>query len=130
MSRQVQLPLLSEVRARLETLRADPGARVTVLALARACGLSNTTFRRNFPDVVADITAAAPTTSDTAVHRPGSDRHGTQLRRLRRDNQNLRSQFDLACAQIQHLTLLNEQLRDRLHSAVAITRIPPGSTRI
>ncbi|GAA1409789.1 hypothetical protein [Oerskovia paurometabola] len=34
------------------------GRAPSVLAVARAVGLSNTTFRRNFPEVVVEITAA------------------------------------------------------------------------
>ncbi|MFI9754724.1 hypothetical protein [Streptomyces collinus] len=58
MTRRTDLPSEARVRAALTRLRqtaTDTGKRPTVLAAqAREFGLSNTTFRRHFPDIARD----------------------------------------------------------------------------
>lgn len=48
------------VRKRMEEMLAachDSNRRPSVLAFARSLGVSNTTFRRRYPDLVQEITA-------------------------------------------------------------------------
>ncbi|WP_037305711.1 hypothetical protein [Amycolatopsis orientalis] len=124
MSRHIDLPSTEEVLARLGTLRAEPGTRVSVLALARAVGLSNTTFRRHFPAIVDDLVTGLPTSSTPA--RPShTDDRSSEILRLRREILDLRAQLDVACAQIQHLALVNERLRNELHAALSVHRVRP-----
>ena len=66
------MPSHDDVRAMLIQLRADTevtGREASVLALARRVGLANTTFRRNFPGIVAELT-------EHAAIRPQSHRTG------------------------------------------------------
>jgi hypothetical protein len=56
------IPSRDEVLAALAKLQADAqgtGRQPAVLALARQLGLANTTFRRNFPDITADLASQA-----------------------------------------------------------------------
>ena len=58
MSRSVELPAEHEVRAAPREIidqARQTGHRPNVLAVARRFGLSNTTFRRNFPDVAREL---------------------------------------------------------------------------
>ncbi|MFF1505669.1 hypothetical protein ACFVZR_39050 [Streptomyces sp. NPDC058316] len=52
-----------------------------MLALATSLGLANTTFRRNFPDVCAQLTASPPT--------PGSTNGADAYTGLKADNARL-----------------------------------------
>jgi hypothetical protein len=106
-------------------LLTDTGGKPpTVLSLARHLGLANTTFRRHFPDITAELshqrTASAPTNpaAVTAFQRL----HGDNAR-LRATNQNLAEHLDLAMANIQRLTLENQRLRHELEAAVNVTHL-------
>src|SRR4051794_24689513 len=57
MTRHTGLPTIEDVRAALAALHADVKTTraPTVLALAQRVGLANTTFRRNFPAIVAQM---------------------------------------------------------------------------
>jgi hypothetical protein len=89
------------------------GNQVSVLALARRLALANTTFRRNFPDVVEQLAQQAPAAAcPSPPTRPDGTRdyaHDNAV--LRTQNRHLRHQLELACAQIQRLALENDQLR-------------------
>jgi len=61
-NRRTDLPSEARVRATLTRLRqraTETGQRLTVLALAREFGLSNTAFRRHFAYIVRDIADAS-----------------------------------------------------------------------
>jgi hypothetical protein len=63
MIRRIDLPSELRVRAALARSRQQAtgsGRRLTVLALAREFELSNSTFRRRFPDAARDIAEASP----------------------------------------------------------------------
>ncbi|MFE0023324.1 hypothetical protein [Amycolatopsis sp. NPDC059021] len=127
MSQRIGLPTVAEVHATLDAMRAHSG-RVSVLALAQALGLANTTFRRNYPTVVAALATRRDhnlADAATAPTGPGPEAgsHADSLTLLRRDNQELRAQLDLACAQIQRLSLDNDALRRQLEAAQHIPRI-------
>ncbi|MFE0207355.1 hypothetical protein [Streptomyces sp. NPDC058985] len=127
MTRRTDLPSEARVRAALTRLRhtaIDTGKRPTVLALAREFGLSNTTFRRHFPDIARDIAEAART-SAPAADTPTS--HYDQLvarnAKLRRRNKELTAHLTLAAARIQQVTLDNQRLKQQLEAATGVTRI-------
>ena len=127
------MPSHDDVRAMLAQLRAEkdlPGREPSVLTLARRLGLANTTFRRNYPGIVAELTAQAASRPQ-ATAPPGRYQQLEQAAaELRRDNQQLRDHLDLAAAVIQRLTLENQRLRRQLEDAAKVTRIAAVSTRL
>lgn len=126
------MPSHDDVRAMLAQLRAEkdlPGREPSVLTLARRLGLANTTFRRNYPGIVAELTAQAASRPQ-ATAPPGRYQQLEQTAaELRRDNQQLRDHLDLAAAVIQRLTLENQRVRRQLEDAAKVTRIAAASGR-
>jgi hypothetical protein len=124
-TRRTALPSPEDVHLAIKQLTETTGKPPTVLALAGHLGLANTTFRRHFPDLTADLTqrrSANPTGPDPAASTP--------FQRLQHDNAHLRAtnralsqHLELAVANIQRLTLDNHQLRHQLEAATNITRI-------
>ncbi|MBU3864409.1 hypothetical protein KN815_10050 [Streptomyces sp. 4503] len=95
----------------------------SVLKLARQLGLSNTTFRRRFPDIARELGTLR---SAPAIPADGPSEHDRLMARnakLRRRNQELASELALATAQLQHLAMTNERLREALENASTITSI-------
>src|SRR3954462_10698488 len=81
----------------------ETNTRPSVLMLARRLDLTNTTFRRRYPDIAREIAdhRAAP-----ASPRSGPTEHDKLIARnakLRNRNRELAVQLALAAAQIQHL---------------------------
>lgn len=137
MSRLRDLPSEDKVRAAagevIEQAR-QTGHRPSVLAVARRFGLSNTTFRRNFPDIARELgehrrqppTAAEGSIADTVE----AARELTLLERnakLLRDNTILAEHLELAVANIMRLTLENCQLRRELEAATKVTTLDSTS---
>ncbi|MFJ2377141.1 hypothetical protein ACIOZL_31090 [Streptomyces sp. NPDC087769] len=56
------LPSRADVSAAVDALTAETGRAPSVLALATRLGLANTTFRRNFPTICAELTRSRPAT--------------------------------------------------------------------
>ncbi|MFI5864659.1 hypothetical protein [Streptomyces sp. NPDC051546] len=101
----------------------ETNTRPSVLMLARRLDLTNTTFRRRYPEIAREIAdhRAAPTTP-----RSGPTEHDRLVARnakIRRRNRDLTSQLALAAAQIQHLALRNERLQEALEEASNVTSI-------
>ncbi|WP_406358507.1 hypothetical protein [Streptomyces sp. NBC_00658] len=127
MTRRVDPPSEARVRAVLTRLRqqvAQTGKHPTVLALAREFGLSNTTFRRHFPDIARDISEAART-SAPAASTPTSHYRLLVARnaKLKRRNKELTAHLTLAAARIQQITLDNQRLKQQLEVVTGVTRI-------
>ncbi|WP_328373637.1 hypothetical protein OG800_50665 (plasmid) [Streptomyces sp. NBC_00445] len=85
--------------------------------------LTNTTFRRRYPEIAREIadhraTPAAPRSGPTEQDRPVA-----RNAKLRRRNRELTTQLALAAAQIQHLALHNERLQEALEEASNVTSI-------
>lgn len=129
MSRVGNLPHEARVRKALDELllqAEETGTTPSVLALARRFGLSNTTFRRHYPDIarqVSDVRRVAPSESPA---RSGAARYDTLVARnalLRRANRSLSDHVKIAAANIQRLTLENAQLRHELHAAAKVSSI-------
>ncbi len=101
----------------------------SVLMLARRLDLTNTTFRRRYPDIAREIAdhRAAPTAprSGPTAH----DRLVARNAKLRRHNRELTTQLALAAAQIQNLALRNERLQEALEEAVNVTSINTRASR-
>ncbi|MFE7017575.1 hypothetical protein ACFVAQ_45160 [Streptomyces sp. NPDC057651] len=95
----------------LKTCR-ETTTRPSVLMLARRLDLTNTTFRRRYPDIAREI--GEQRTAPTAP-RTGPTEHDRLIARnakLRRRNRDLSAQLAVAAAQIQHLTLHNQRLQE------------------
>jgi hypothetical protein len=104
------------------------GRRPSVLAVARELGLSNTSFRRHFPDIAQEISTARHTPAPGPAHASGPSAHDQLVARnakLRRDNRQLREHLALAIANIQRLTLTNHRLRAELEATSGVTQLHP-----
>ena len=114
------------IRDRVIAEAAHAGRRPSVLAAARELGLSNTTFRRRFPDIAQEIGEARST---PATRGTTSTESGEQARlvarnaKLRRENQRLRTHLNLAVANIARLTLQGHELHRRLEATSQVTRL-------
>ena len=116
------------VRAHLNEMLQDchaDGTRPSVLALAAKLGLSNTTFRRRFPEIVREVGAhRAPV--HAAKRSPGPSPYDVLTARnakLRRANRELRLQLRLAATQIQYLALRNSALQAEVEAQANVTQI-------
>jgi hypothetical protein len=130
-TRRIALPTAKDVERAIKDLTASTGKPPTVLAIAVHLGLANTTFRRHFPDIVADVvtglrqsrTGTSLTANDSAISR--FDQLKLDNNKLRRNNHDLAEHLDLAIANIQRLTLENHHLRQQLEAAAKVSRIGP-----
>ncbi|MFC9635822.1 hypothetical protein ACFTY8_43115 [Streptomyces mirabilis] len=113
------------VRKRMEEMLAacrDSSRRPSILAFARSLGLSNTTFRRRYPDLVQEITARRTAPSDEQVHEPSTlDTLTARNAKLRRRDRELTAALALATAQIQFVTLENVRFREALEAQHTVT---------
>ncbi|MEU5289390.1 hypothetical protein AB0G97_36145 [Streptomyces sp. NPDC020755] len=117
------LPAQADVRAAVGSLIAETGRPPSVLALATRLGLANTTFRRNYPDICAELAEqASPPASARAAN--AFAKATADNARLRRANRDLAEQLELATAVIQRLSIDNHQLREALHQAREVTALP------
>ncbi|MBY8341049.1 hypothetical protein LXH13_37235 [Streptomyces spinosirectus] len=134
MTRRVDAPHESQVRAALDELRqraGDNGTQPSVLALASKFGMSNTTFRRHFPDIAQEIAAlrAAPPTPGAPSEPTRYDRLVARNAKLKRHNRELTETFTLAACHIQRITLENQKLREALEAATGVARLTPLPSR-
>ncbi|MFD4478325.1 hypothetical protein ACFWPU_19780 [Streptomyces sp. NPDC058471] len=112
------LPGRADVQAAIYILTTETGRTPSVLALATHLGLANTTFRRNFPDTCAELSATARASNGA---QDADARLKTDNARLRRENRDLTAELGLAIAAIQRLSTDNDRLRTALHAARAVT---------
>lgn len=107
------------------------GQRPSVLALARQFGLSNTTFRRHYPEIVRELGQIRRTPATALTESSAATEHSNLVTRsaeLRRTVHELRQDLGLAIANIARLTLDNHHLRTELEQARRITNIKTRST--
>jgi predicted ArsR family transcriptional regulator len=136
-TRPADIPAEARVRRVLEeylTECRDNGRRPSVLTLAARLGLSNTTFRRHFPQQAKEIAEArsrpgVPGRPGEAETQPSRyEVLAARNARLRRANRTLTGNLKLAAAQIQRLGFENARLREALEASSNITHIGrPGS---
>jgi hypothetical protein len=121
------LPAIQTVRTVLEQLRielASSGRRVSVLSLARRPGIPNTTLRRTYPEIYAEIAAATRTAAtESAADDSAYARHQRDNAALRRANRELAEHLELAIANIQRLSIDNHRLRQD-EAATSVTGPP------
>lgn len=134
MTRRVDAPSESRVRAALDELRqraGDNGTQPSVLALASKFGMSNTTFRRHFPDIAQEVAAlrSAPPTPGAPSEPTRYDRLVARNSKLKRHNRELTETLTLAACHIQRITLENQKLREELEAATGVTRLTPIPSR-
>ena len=126
------IPARDEVLTALAQLQADAqntGRQPAALALARRLGLANTTFRRNFPDIAAELAGQAAARQQTPPPPSRYDQLQQTSARLRQENRQLREQLELAAAVIQRITLENQRLRQELEAAGKVTPISSRAKR-
>jgi hypothetical protein len=133
-TRHTGLPTVEDVHAALAALHADAEtARApTVLALAQRVGLANTTFRRNFPAIVAQMKSSSTTHHDPRTADGGGntvDGLAQQNARLRHHNRDLSEHLALATAEIQRLSIEAQGLRGELAALRNVSTIRPRRPR-
>ncbi|WP_034087300.1 hypothetical protein [Streptacidiphilus albus] len=133
MSRPADVPAEPHVRRVLDQYVNechDNGTRPSVLALAAKFDLSNTTFRRHFPDLAKEVSAARsrPSPCPTAEMRPSPyEVLAARNAKLRRANRMLNENLQFAAAQIQRLAVDNARLREALEAISDVTHINRAS---
>jgi hypothetical protein len=135
-SRPADIPAEARVRRAMDQHVSEchnKGTRPSVLALAAKFDLSNTTFRRHFPDLAKEISAVRsnPEPHAAVEKRPSPyDILVARNAKLRRANRSLAENLQFAVAQIQRLAVDNARLREALETSSNITRIDqPGRGR-
>ena len=119
------------VRKRFQELTIaceEHAKRPSVLELARTLGLSNTTFRRRYPDIAQEIADLRRTPIPEAARQTDEVRLAARNAKLKRENHKLKQQLQLAVAQIQRLSLHNALLQDT-QSTANVTHIGRRSHR-
>jgi hypothetical protein len=104
----------------------DNGTRPSVLALAAKLGLSNTTFRRHFPDLAEELSElrSRPGPPAAAQKQPSPyEILAARNAKLRRANRTLTENLRFAVAQIQRLAVDNTRLHEALEASNKVTRI-------
>ncbi len=126
---RADMPTPEQIRNAADALIAEvrqTGGRPSVLALTRRFGLSNSTFRRHFPDIAREL-AQVRRTPTPEVSTSADGQRYTKLQDqnadLRRRNAELSNQVELAIATIQRLTLRNHQLTLELEAGSNVTPI-------
>ncbi|MGW0908120.1 hypothetical protein [Streptomyces sp. NPDC002853] len=121
------------VRKRMEemiTACRDTNRRPSVLAFARSLGMSNTTFRRRYPDLVQEISVRRTAPANEAARGPSAqDKLIARNAMLRRRNRALTAALALATAQIQYVTLENARVREALEAREGITQLSSRTRR-
>ncbi|MGV9362053.1 hypothetical protein [Amycolatopsis sp. NPDC003731] len=117
------MPTEAQVRAAIDAARGETGRTPSALALATRLGLANTTFRRNFPDVCAELARTPRTAADSGA-LDAYTRLQEDNARLRRRVRELAEHVELAVATIQRLAIDNSRLHNALAEAHQVKRLP------
>ncbi|MGW7821928.1 hypothetical protein ACWGLF_28260 [Streptomyces puniciscabiei] len=93
--------------------------------------MSNTTFRRHFPDIAQEVAAlrSVPPTPGVPSEPTRYDRLVARNAKLKRHNRELTETLTLAVCHIQRISLENQNLREELEAATGVTRLPPIPSR-
>lgn len=123
-------PQVRQAFTKLVDQARHDGHRPSVLSLARQFGLSNTTFRRHYPEIVRELGQIRRTPATALTESTDETEHSKLVDRnakLRRAVQELRQDLELAVTTIARLTLDNHQLQTELEQARQITNIKSRS---
>jgi hypothetical protein len=131
LNRRAGLPTPDEVHDAIAAMTESLGKPPSTLALAKHFGLANTTFRRQFPDIAADLNNIRSTQAgrEDVQHSSPYRELKQHNAKLRRDVQDLTLQLELAVANIQRLTLENHRLRRERDEATRVTPISRARQR-
>ncbi|SHY88579.1 hypothetical protein [Mycobacteroides abscessus] len=125
------LPTETRVRqafTRLVEQARREGRRPSVLALARQFAMSNTTFRRHYPEIVKELAGIRRIPATDVKDSPAAlerNRLVARNAKLRRANQELREHLQLAATTIARLSIDNNRLRTQLEQASKVTKLAP-----
>jgi hypothetical protein len=130
-TRRAALPTSDEVHDAITAITETVGKPPSILALAKHLGLANTTFRRQFPDIAADLSRIRSTEPghENAQHSSPYQELKQHNGKLRRDIEELTMHLELAVANIQRLTLENHRLRRERDEATHVTPITRARQR-
>lgn len=117
------MPDVEVVRAVVAELSGEENRQISVLAVARHFGLSNTTFRRHFAGVVEEIKSVNCHEPDGRSDGTGSTKLRRDNERLRRENARLRSDVAASAAAVQRLALENHRLRSEVEALSGVVDI-------
>lgn len=124
MKRRPDLPTLDDIRNAIDDITETTGRPPTALALAKHLGVPNTTFRRNFPDLTAQLRQQRTRSEQGTTHATDRFQRLVQENQaLKATNQDLTEHLELAAANIQRLSIENHQLRQAIEAVGNITRI-------
>jgi transposase-like protein len=124
-------PQVQQAFTTLVELSHRNGRRPSVLELARQFGLSNTTFRRHYPEIVTKLGEIRRTPTSEQKDSPAATEHSRIVARnakLQRDNRQIRQHLQLAAANLARLAIDNHQLRQQLEQALRVTNITSRSS--
>jgi AcrR family transcriptional regulator len=123
-------PAAEAVRGAAKELLAahrDGGPYPTVSGLARRFNVNRTTFYRHYADIIqAMLDAAEKQNAQTPRRRrPPLDKNKTDetMKRLRRENNDLRKHVEIYEEHIRMLTTENKQLREEIEIATNVARL-------
>ena len=125
MSQRIDLQSEQDVRRVMTEHLEDAaaaGGRATVIGLARRLGLSNATFWRHYPSVVAELRTVAAVAPIVVRHDDRIELLASN-KSLQRDNAALTQDLTLALSVIQRLTLDNYALRKELETTSGVTSL-------
>jgi hypothetical protein len=130
-----QLPADDQVTVVMERVlaqAAENGRRATVSAVERALGIPHATFDRNYRHLIDGFRQRAQ--QQAAAARPaGPVSTGTgpdqAMRRLRRENEDLRRLVKIYAESIRQLTLDHSELEAKLNTAVGVTTLADRRSR-
>lgn len=109
--------------ARVLTEAAEHGRKATVTAVERALGIPHATFDRNYRHLLDNFRQRARQQAAARPARPLSP--GTDpdqaMKRLRRENEDLRRLVRIYAEAIRQLTLDHHELQARLSTAAGVT---------
>lgn len=131
MTRRAALPTPDEVHDAITAITESLGKPPSTLALAKHLGLANTTFRRQFPDIAADLSRTRSTElgHEDVQHSSPYQVLKQHNAKLRHDIEELTMHLELAVANIQRLTLENHRLRRERDEATRVTPISRARQR-
>jgi hypothetical protein len=130
MTSRAALPTDAEVQEAIIALTEETG-KPSTLAVATKLGIANTTFRRQFPSITADLGRNRRSDGTLEDDQPSSPFHELkkQNTQLRREIENLKANLELAVANIQRLTLDKHRLQQERDEAARVTPISRARQR-
>jgi hypothetical protein len=123
------LPTNIEVQDVMDQVLAEAataGRKARITAVERRLGIPHATFYRNFADLIPQFRQQTTDAQHGVAASPDAERSGPEddarhLRRLRRENEDLRRLAQIYSEAIRQLTIQNRELQDLLHRQESVT---------